>query len=126
MDENQDRRREERLQYQWPVWFADDFEKAISQGLMVDVSSGGIAFTCKQDKEYPQIGQRLMVRFSIPRFDRTDQSASVSFTRSGRICRVDMVRPALYRIAVQFDQPLSLKPAEQAGIEMLRNQGPSI
>jgi hypothetical protein len=119
MDEKQERRREERLQYQWPVWFADDFEKTISQGLMVDISSGGIAFTCKRDRDYPQTGQRLMIRFSIPRFDQTDRAASVSFTRSGRICRVDMVRPLLYRIAVQFDQPLTLKPAEQASIELI-------
>lgn len=122
MDEGRDRRRENRLQYKWPVWFAEDFEKTISQGLMVDVSSGGIAFTCKADDDCPHQGQKLAVRFSIPRFDSQEQPASVGFTRIGRVCRVDEIGSALRRIAVQFDQPLTLKPAELASIELMRSK----
>jgi len=53
MDQTEERRREQRLRYQWPVWFAEDFTKTVSQGLMVDVSSGGMAFTCNADQSCP-------------------------------------------------------------------------
>ena len=124
MAETGERRREERLQYQWPVWFAEDFEKTISQGLMVDVSSGGVAFTCKADGDCPQPGQQLAIRFSIPRGGAEDSLASVSFNRTGRVCRVERVSSTLRRVAVQFDEPLSLKPAEQASIELMRSRSP--
>ncbi len=50
MESGMERRREARLQYSWPVWFAEDFDDILTQGQMVDVSSGGAAFTCYADK----------------------------------------------------------------------------
>ena len=40
MENTLERRREKRLRYNWPVWFAEDFNAVLSQGQMVDVSSG--------------------------------------------------------------------------------------
>lgn len=122
MGKNGERRTEERLCYQWPVWFSEDFSKAVSQGLMVDVSSGGVAFTCNADKDCPQRGQRLITRFSIPRSEADDRSAVTSFTRTGCVCRVDKISRFVRRIAVQFDEALSLKPAEQASIDRMRSK----
>ena len=124
MEEANERRREERLRYQWPVWFSQDFSKAVSQGLMVDVSSGGVAFTCNADENCPQLGQRLVTRFSIPRLEEGDSSATTSFTRRGHVCRTDKVNRFVRRIAVQFDEALSLKPAEQASIDLMRSRNP--
>lgn len=122
MDKTKERRREERLRYQWPVWFAEDFKKTISQGLMVDVSSGGVAFTCSADENCPHVGQKLTTRFSIPRFGSEDSSAKASFTRIGRVCRVDNLNSALRRVAIQFEEPLSLKPGEEAAINLMRSE----
>ncbi len=122
MGKNAERRTEERLSYQWPVWFSEDFSKAVWQGLMVDVSSGGVAFTCTADQHCPQPGQRLITRFSIPRSDADEGSALTSFTRTGCVCRVDKVNPFVRRIAVAFDEALSLKPAEQASIDRMRSK----
>jgi len=125
MDETKERRRESRLRYQWPIWFAEDFAKTVSQGLMVDVSSGGMAFTCDDRESCPQPGQRLITRFSIPRLEANEFSDMTSFTRTARVCRVEKVNRSLCRVAVQFDEPLSLKPCEQASIDLMRSQSPT-
>jgi hypothetical protein len=126
MDETNERRREQRLSYQWPIWFAEDFAKAVSQGLMVDVSSGGMAFTCNASESCPQPGQRLITRFSIPRLQADEFSDMTSFTRTARVCRVEKVNRSLCRVAVQFDEPLSLKPCEQASIDLMRSQSSTL
>ena len=108
-----ERRREQRLRYHWPVWFAEDFNEVLSQGQMVDISSGGAAFTCYSDTDCPESGQSVTARFSVPCFGADESFEIVNFTRSGRICRVEDVNPFLRRIAVQFAESLPFKPGEQ-------------
>ena len=117
MDKNTERRKEQRLRYHWPVWFAEDFNDVLTQGQMVDVSSNGAAFTCHSDENCPYLGQELTARFSIPRFGAGDSFDMASFTRIARICRVDDVNSFLRRVAVQFAEPLPFKPGEQADNE---------
>jgi len=119
MDDIKNRRREDRLQYRWPVWFAEDFEQTLAEGLMVDISSGGMAFICNTDENCPKVGQKLTARFSIPRPEEDDSSEMSSFTRTGRVLRVDIINTLLRQVAIQFEEPLSLKPCEQAGVDML-------
>ena len=121
MDDPKKQRKEKRLRHQWPVWFSEDFKKAVFQGLMVDVSSGGLAFTCKANENCPHPGQRLITRFSIPRYGVDDSSAMTSFTRTGRVLRVDILNSQLRRVAIQFEEPLSLKPCEQASIDLMHS-----
>ncbi|HDZ68873.1 MAG TPA: PilZ domain-containing protein [Phycisphaerales bacterium] len=117
MNENNERRREQRLRYHWPIWFAEDFNEALSQGQMVDVSSGGAAFTCHADENCPYPGQQVTARFSVPCFGPEGSFDMASFTRSGSICRVDNVNRFLRRVAVQFAKALPFKPGEQADSE---------
>jgi len=117
MEDNKERRAEKRLRYHWPVWFAEDFNEILSQGQMVDVSSSGAAFTCQADTNCPYVGQNLTARFSIPRFVADDSFDMASFTRVGRVCRVDSVNGFVKRIAVQFAEPLPFKPGQQADDE---------
>jgi len=119
MNDTKNRRREERLQYQWPVWFAEDFQKSLSEGLMVDVSSGGLSFMCNVDENCPQVGQQLATRFSIPFSEKENSLSMTSFTRTGRVLRVETVNANLRQVAIQFDEPLSLKPCEQASIDKM-------
>ena len=115
MDTNTERRTEQRLRYQWPVWFAEDFSDVLAQGQMVDVSSHGAAFTCHADEECPYPGQTVTARFSIPRFSNTDSFDMASFTRRGQVCRIDEVNRFLRKVAIQFAEPLPFRPGEQAG-----------
>jgi hypothetical protein len=125
MDKTKERRREERLRYRWPVWFAEDFTINVCEGLMIDVSSGGLAFTCKADDNCPYAGQRLVTRFSIPNMAAQDGAAMRSFTRSGDVVRVEALNNDLRRVAIQFHEPLSLKPCEQASVELMQNKNQS-
>lgn len=117
MNIKNERRREQRLRYHWPVWFAEDFNESLSQGQMVDVSSAGAAFTCQADEHCPYVGQHLTARFSVPRFWPEEAFDMANFTRSGRICRVDDVNQLSRRVAMQFAEPLPFKPGEQADSE---------
>ena len=90
MDSSVERRRENRLRYSWPVWFAEDFSDLLSQGQMVDVSRGGAAFTCHNDEMCPCPGQRITARFSIPRFQGEDSFDLASYTRSAKVCSLSL------------------------------------
>jgi hypothetical protein len=116
MDKNNERRKEQRLHYHWPVWFAEDFNdnKTLLQGQMVDVCSAGAAFTCHADESCLHPGQHITARFSVPCFGPDESFDMANFTRSGRICRVDNVNSFLHRVAIQFVEPLPFKPGEQA------------
>ncbi|MBN1361126.1 MAG: PilZ domain-containing protein [Sedimentisphaerales bacterium] len=124
MDDNNERRREDRLEYRWPVWFSEDFAKTMSQGLMVDIASGGIAFVCDRSAGSLSNGQHLTIRFSIPRFEGDDPTATVSVTRAGDICRIEEVGDGSRRVAVEFDTPLAVHPAEITSLKAHCSQGP--
>jgi len=117
MEDNNERRREQRLRYQWPVWFAEDFNDTLSQGQMVDISSMAAAFTCQTVDRCPYAGQHLTARFSVPRFLQGQSFDMTSFTRSVKVRRVDEVNNFLRRITIQFVHPLPFKPGEQASSE---------
>ncbi|NLH41043.1 MAG: hypothetical protein GX448_04315 [Planctomycetes bacterium] len=113
MNTTSERRMEQRLCYHWPIWFAQDQNDDLSQGQMVDLSSKGAAFTCYADDRCPYPGQYLTARFSIPQYGRDNSFDMVDFVRSGHVCRVDGVNNALRRVAIQFAEPLPLRPGEQ-------------
>ncbi len=107
MDKTKERRKEKRLRYQLAVWFAEDFDsnETVSQGIMVDISSSGMAFSCNAGENRPYPGQQLTTRFSIPRFGAKDSSDMESLTRIGRVCHVDNIGNNRCRVAIQFDEP---------------------
>ena len=113
-----DRRIEQRLRYHWPVWFAEDFEGALSQGQMVDVSSGGAAFTYYPEDYCPHPDQYITTRFSVPSFGDDESFEMTNYIRKARVCRVDHVNDFMRRIVVQFTQELPFKPGEQTDSEL--------
>lgn len=117
MDDNSERRAEERLNYRWPVWFSEDFTRTMSQGLMVDVASGGLAFVCDRSDADLCDGQHLTIRFSLPRFEGDDPTATVSVTRTGNIRRIESLPDGSRRVAIEFDTPLAVRPAEISSLK---------
>jgi hypothetical protein len=111
MTDGIERRTEKRLRYNWPVWFAEDFNDILTQGQMVDLSSGGAAFTCYADS-CPTAGDHITARFSVPRYDDEESFDMESFIRDGNICRVEELTPYIRRVAIQFAHPLPFKPGE--------------
>ncbi len=117
MDDNTDRRTEQRLCYHWPIWFAEDFNGELTQGQMVDISSTSAAFTCYADWSCPYNGQEVTARFSVPRHGPDDSFDMANFVRSGHICRIDDINGFLRRVALRFAKPLPFKPGEQTDYE---------
>ena len=118
MAEEIERRREKRLRYNWPIWFAENYEGILSQGQMIDISSGSAAFTCYADK-CPHPGEQVTARFSVPRYDNADSFNLENFVRHGRICRVDDTGNCIRRVAIQFAEPLPFRPGETIETEIL-------
>ena len=108
-----DRRREQRLSLRRSIWFGQEKRQMLSPGQMVDIASGGMAFTCCANQVPHLQGQTITTRFSAPCFGPDDSVKMHRFTRSGRICRISDVNDVLKRVAVQFAEPLPFKPAEQ-------------
>ena len=117
MNKAENGRREARLRYQWTVLFAEDSKQTVSEGLMVDIASGGLAFRCDAGENCPRVGQKLVTHFSIPSSEVYDSSSMMSFTRTGRVLRIEILNPFLRQVAVQFDEPLPLKPFEKTKSE---------
>jgi len=113
-----ERRKEARLRYHWPIWFAENFNNVLSQGQVVDLSSRAAAFTCYND-QCPCIGQEITARFSVPRYEQQDSFDLENCIRSGNIYRVDDVNPFLRKVVIQFAEPLPFKPGEQANIQFV-------
>ncbi|OHB77361.1 MAG: hypothetical protein A2Z25_12885 [Planctomycetes bacterium RBG_16_55_9] len=115
MNKTTNRRRAPRLRYRVTVRFAEDSadNKPTSEGQMLDVSSGGLAFRCSADENCPHEGQQLVTQFSIPSPEVRDPSMSfdpaqdgMKFSRTGRVLRVQQVNEVLRNVAVRFDEPL--------------------
>ncbi len=111
MSEFQEKRNEKRLKYNWPIWFADQYNENLCQGQMVDISSTGAAFTCYADR-CPLPGQKVSTRFSVPKYGEDSSFELENFIREGNISRVDDLSAFVRRVAVQFCEPLSFKPGE--------------
>ena len=111
MTDSGERRIEKRLRYNWPVWFAENFNDILTQGQMIDVSSRGAAFSCYADK-CPWQGQHITARFSVPHYESGESFDLENFVRDGYICRIDEISPYVRRVAIQFAEPLPFKPGE--------------
>ena len=105
MDQTINRRRAPRLRYQVTVRFAKDSMEPTSEGQMLDVSSGGLAFECNADKNCPLEDQQIVTHFSIPN-SKADDASVMEFSRTGRVLRVQQVNQSLRNVAVRFDEPL--------------------
>ena len=121
-----ERRAEKRLRYNWPIWFAEDFNDVLTQGQMVDVSSSGAAFTCYADR-CPDQGEHITARFSVPRYDADEAFDLKNCIRHGQICRIDHVSDYVRRVAIQFAEPLDFKPVDESEAEeTVDDQTPSV
>jgi hypothetical protein len=123
MSSNADRRVEQRLSYQWPIWFGENFDGELSQGQMADVSSGAASFTCYSHEKCPYPGQWVTARFSVPRYAQDGSFDMVDFVRPCHVHRVDSVNNFIRRVAVRFAQPLPFNPGEHQS-ELIQSDEP--
>lgn len=111
MNDACEKRREQRLNYNWPIWFAENYNSMLSQGQMIDISSGGAAFTCYADK-CPHDGEEITARFSVPSHGPNSDFDLENFIRKGYVCRIEEISNYVRKVAIQFAEPLPFKPVE--------------
>jgi hypothetical protein len=114
-----ERRKEQRLRTSGLVQFGK------VSGSMLDVSSGGMSFVCRNSSQTPQDGENITARFAVPWFGSDGQVQMRKFTRNCRICR-SSTNNHTKRLAVQFTEPLPFRPACQDDLsEVNRTHQPS-
>ncbi len=109
-------RKEERLNYNWPVWFtneSDGLNRDLAWAEMIDVSSGGMGLAFDANENYSYEGQILVFYFSVPYREADDSVNRVCFTRVGKVCGVTEINESQFRVDVEFDKPLPFEPKEQ-------------
>jgi c-di-GMP-binding flagellar brake protein YcgR len=104
MQKIKERRKEKRLHYELPVRFTEATDGTFLQGLMVDISSIGMAFICEAYVNCPSVNQNLTMQFSIPRLG-TSSPDMQQIARTGRVLRIDDLNDGRHRVAIQFDDP---------------------
>lgn len=119
MAEFVERRKERRLQCDWPVWFTEGLGKTLYRGRMLDISSEGVAFTCRIEKKFPQLEQKVTTHFNVPHVGADDDSDITTFTRESCIYRIDPIDEVSARVAVRFNEPLDFKPGKLEALHQL-------
>lgn len=117
-DEAKERRGEQRLNYNWPIWFSKEHEKRLAdvkyfQGQMVNISSAGVMFRCEAKEDDLHVGQQIIMKFRVPRFGSFEPFNVLLTTRHGRICRVRDINNSCFHVTIKFDSRLFFKPGEQ-------------
>jgi len=108
---SRDRRSEGRLRYHWPVWVSDNpANDRVIQGQMVDLNSRAAAFTLHTNDGQPWVHQRLTTRFGVPRYNQEGAFDVVDLIREGHVDRVERPNPSVWRVVMQFHEPLPFKP----------------
>jgi len=116
--EQAEQRKEKRLYCDWVIWLTDDVTQKRYHGMIHDLSSGGVAFICHADDDFPQQDQNIMTYFYIPK----ESGDPYKVTRSGSVCRVNELDKFVRKVHVKFDEPLSFKPAELKSIAVSINE----
>ena len=112
MNNYQERRKEKRLYYDWPILFCREFEKDYWLGEILNISSTHIAFTC-QTKHCPAGDETTTLRFSVPRYNPDGSFEKEDFTSIGRVSSARVIDPYTRLVVLKFEKPLSFKPGEQ-------------
>jgi len=115
-----DRRKEKRIRFYWPVWFGYVDNGDLFCGQAVDCSTNGLSFIVDEDK-CPAVGQNIITRFSFP-CNNEDEFMVGSYLHWSEVIRVDCTWNARRRVALKLREPITLEPARPQREEILTPQ----
>ena len=104
-----ERRKEPRVKFFWPLWFGHEHERELRRGQAFDLCREGVSFTV-DDSECPAVGSHVMTRFSFP-LDQADGFQMDSYADWGEVMRVGPVAGNRRRVALRLHRPLGQAPA---------------
>ena len=112
MNNYQEKRKEKRLNYDWPISFCREFDKYFLQGKILNISSTHIAFSC-QTKHCPAGDGIAVLRFNVPKFSSDGNFQKKEFTYIGSVSSVRLPNPFTRLVVIALESPIPFKPGEQ-------------
>lgn len=103
-----ERRREPRIHYSWPLWFGYENCRELCRGTVFDLSRSAVSFSVPAD-ECPAPGEHLVTRFSYPCLMDEDFEMDTYYHYS-EVMRVQSDRPGFCRVVLRLHQPLEHHP----------------
>jgi hypothetical protein len=117
MQTEQERRRESRIRFSWPLWFGYEERGEFHRGQVVDLGRSGVAFTVEEG-QCPQPGQHVVTRFSFPR-NLVDEFEMGSYYHWSEVLRVERQGNGHCRVAMRLHRPLACDPGATAEEELV-------
>jgi hypothetical protein len=107
-----ERRREKRISFCWPLWFGYDLNGEFARGQVSDLSHSGVSFTVEENL-CPSPGDHVLTRFSYPYGDEGFDMSS--YYNWSEVIRVDQFLPGVKRVAMRLRTsiPEILHPTEE-------------
>jgi len=103
----QDRRRETRIYFSWPLWFGyDDGYGELQRGQIVDLSEQYVSFNLPAC-QCPEPGTHVLTRFSYPLNE--NHSEMGSYLHWSEVIRVDRLNDHIARVALRLHRPITLR-----------------
>ena len=113
----QERRREKRIKFSWPLWFGYEQNGELHQGKIADLSRSGVSFTVDADQS-PAPGSHVLTRFSYP-CDTEEHFEIESNFHWSEVIRTDVVGDDKVRVALRLHEMLDQQPCQKAAPEYL-------
>jgi len=117
MDYAQERRRENRIRFSWPLWFGYEQNGELHQGKIADLSRSGVSFTISS-AQAPAPGRHVLTRFSYP-CDTDEHFEIDSYFHWSEVIRRDVVGDNKVRVALRLHEKLDQPPGQKAAPEYL-------
>ncbi len=111
MNNPQERRRDRRIRFSWPLWFGYEQNGELKQGKIVDLSRSGVSFTVDEDN-CPEVGRHVVTRFTYP-CDTPDHFEIESYYHWSEVIRVDTSQSGQRRVAMRLHKRLRVKPIQK-------------
>ena len=105
MDFHPDRRSEDRIRFNWPVWFGYEDNGEFFQGQIVDLNRQGLSFTV-DSSHCPRTGSHIVARFSYP-LTKGGGFQMGRFFQWAQVIRVDHLTNQAPRVALRLNRPMA-------------------
>ena len=105
MNSENERRSEQRIRFNWPVWFGHEENGEFSQGQIVDLNRQGMSFTVDSN-HCPQVGSHIIARFSYP-LTQDGGFQMGSYFQWAKVIRSDRQAYQSPRIALRLNRPIA-------------------
>ena len=105
MNSQPERRSEQRIRFNWPVWFGYEESGEFFQGQIVDLNQQGMSFTV-DPCHCPRTGSHIVARFSYP-LAQAGGFQMGSFFQWAKVIRNDRPTGQSPRVALRLNRPIA-------------------